>query len=152
MTAMTAHPPTWPDRVLAVLGDQQSIVDSLAGLASRQSGLIESNRTDALLALLSERQQLIDRFTASQQQLNDLSSRGTTEEANPDQRRQMRDMVESISTRLSEVLQLDERDQQRLEQHRDTAKSEITSIGRAAQARQAYGGRSANNRFADQRG
>ena len=61
------------DLLIKLLERQQALAEQLAGLADRQTTLIDSRDTDGLLVLLSHRQRIMDQFTAGQDSLVRLS-------------------------------------------------------------------------------
>ncbi len=147
--------PDWPRVLLGVLERQRSLVGELADLSRRQSALVGSSSMDALLSVLGERQQVIDRFVATQDELagllEGLDQRLKTA---PDQdRRRITALIGEIGRALADVMRCDEQDQEALASDRDRTRSELTSLGASRQARRAYrNARAVNNRFADRRG
>ncbi|MCP3903352.1 MAG: flagellar protein FlgN [Planctomycetes bacterium] len=145
----------WSDELLAVLERQHALVEELAGLASRQAALVERRQTDALLALLDDRERIITQFTRSQAEMTrfteDLDTRlGAVDDA---ERTRIQTLMGQIGDRLTEVMQRDAEDQQVLETARGEVKSELSTLNRSRQARHAYqGGGPGANRFADERG
>lgn len=149
----------WPDALIEVLERQQGLVEQLASLSQAQGSLISERRTDHLLQLLSQRQELIDEFTVCQAQMSAMSQdldRRMTAAAAP-QRERIRTLIASISLRLREVMQRDHDDQAALHGGRDATLAEMTGLDAARVARTAYGPTVPNaalggSRFADHRG
>jgi hypothetical protein len=145
----------WTVALLELLERQRRLVDELAQLARRQAELIHEGATDALLELLSRRQQIIDRFHASQSELARLTGNLDAQvNALDDVRRQrVHVLLSEIGDGLDEVMKRDESDQKALEEARDRARDELTSVDNGRQARRAYlGPNVVNNRFADRKG
>lgn len=145
----------WADRLLAVLDEQQRLVDQISGLARQQARLVEDSATEKLLALLGRRQQLVDRFVATQQQLGGLTEGldERLEEVNDEKRDLIRSRLDGVSESLSAILQQDEADQKALESRRSEIGKELGSVKQGQAARNAYrSGRAVNNRFADRKG
>jgi len=145
----------WTGALIGLLERQQSLVTELAGLAERQSGLIEERRTDALLGLLSRRQRLIDDFSSSQEELTvltgDLDARIASVE--PDARARIQTLIADIGDQLASVMRCDGRDQELLQVARGRTAAELADLDSARSARNAYrdvGVR--DSRFADRTG
>jgi len=160
MSTLNAPPRLpWPADLLDLLLRQQVMVDRLSQLADSQAELIAAARTDELLNVLSQRQALIDEFTASQSELSELTGQldRRLAQVEPSQREQIQTRLNLIGERLASVMRRDEDDQARLKAGRDAIRTEMTSMGTARQARQAYvttpaTASTSNNRFADRRG
>jgi len=151
----TTPPVPWIDELVALLERQQAAVGRLLALARSQGALIEKGRSEPLLGLLAQRQRLIDEFTAVQGELStrtgDLTRRLQSVAAGD--RDRIRGLIDDISARLGEIMQLDEKDQHALAAARERARTELAAHGAARQARSAYAGRPyAPSRFADRQG
>ena len=145
----------WSDALLEVLNRQRDAVTELAELAERQGELIESGKTGRLLALLTHRQRLIERFGETQRQLGEMTDdMDERMDAVADAvRARIQDLIAEIGDRLSDVMKRDEADQQALEDARGARRKEIAALDANRSARQAYVGRPATpSRFADERG
>lgn len=146
----------WRPALFRLLGEQRSRLERLERLSERQGGLIERGDTDGLLALLAERQPLVDELA------------GLTDEVQPyraawaevlrvlgpaDGERAMREAewLESAAARLAER---DRRDAATLEARRDAMAQEISAMPAARGAVAAYsGGRPSDGaRFQDREG
>jgi hypothetical protein len=144
----------WIEELTKLLEYQHSIVDELAQLADRQAALIREQQTDALLGLLADRQQLIERFTGTQADLNRIAGEveARVGEVTVEQRTEIQRKIGAIGDRLAQVMQRDERDQETLQAARDRSKEELTSLDSASRARHAYMRRPGGNRYADRQG
>ncbi|MDY7107178.1 MAG: flagellar export chaperone FlgN [Planctomycetota bacterium] len=145
----------WAEALIELLERQETVVNELAALARQQAELIRQSRTDALLGLLTRRQQLIERFAGAQDELGRLTAdlERRLETVSDEQRERIQMLLTDISGRLAQVMQRDEEDQQVLEAARNRTKDELAAVGTTRQARRAYlGGRGPENRFADRRG
>jgi hypothetical protein len=145
----------WPQSLIDLLEQQQALVDQLVPLAQRQADLIATGQTDALLSLLGRRQQVIDRLTGSQRELGALT--GDLDQRLAilphEQAEYIRGMIDHIGQSLSDVMERDEQDQKALESGRGALKKEMSDVGAARKARNAYLRAGAvNNRFADRQG
>jgi hypothetical protein len=151
----TRHTPEWVAPLLEALTAQHDIIERLRPMAQQQGALIESGRTDALLALLAERQQLLDELLRAQERIGRLSTerrehlRGLEAPA----RDELRSLMEAIDGGLAAVLEIDARDQKKLEEARHETKRRLASVDTVRTARTAYvkpaGG---GPRFTDRRG
>jgi len=145
----------WADTLIQLLEAQEALVGDLAALAHQQAELIRGSRTDALLSLLTRRQQLIERFAGAQEELGELTADldDRLQTVGEGQRRRIQSLIGTIGERLAQVMERDAQDQEVLEAARSRTKEELASVGATRQARRAYlGGRAVDNRFADQRG
>lgn len=146
----------WEHKLIETLERQERIVDRLSTLADQQGALIENGRTDALLGLLSQRQQLIDDFTGAQREVGRLTEgiEQRLEEVATPLRDRIGSLIDLIGSRLTEVMAHDARDQTELESRRDGARKELGTLSAARTARNAYlgGSRDKGSRFADRRG
>jgi hypothetical protein len=146
---------SWADRLLALLDEQQRLVEQIGGLAEQQAKLVEASATEKLLSLLSRRQKLVDRFVATQEQLGGLTEGldERLEEVEAEMRDAIRGRLDSVSRGLSTILQRDEADQKALEARRTEVGGELGSVKQGQAARNAYrSGRAVNHRFADRKG
>jgi hypothetical protein len=144
----------WAASVIGALEAQHALIEELAPLAERQGELIREGRSDALLDLLAQRQQIIDRFLTEADRLSgevgDLT--GRLESLAGPTRDRIRGLVSEIDARLAHVLTLDERDQQSLRDARDETRQQLAGLDTGRTARNAYVARAATNRYADHRG
>ncbi len=143
------------ERLMQMLQELQSLVERLSQLAQQQSQFIETGKTEALLAVLGLRQEIIDQFVASQSELATLlehlpRDRDTGSE---DSRRQIEELVEKINGELAQVMERDSEDQKRLESRRDRTSHELAGVGTAKKAHRAYfKSHPVMTRFADRQG
>ena len=145
----------WPQSLIDVLECQRALVDELSKLATDQAALIADGRTEQLMELLGRRQGVIDRFTASQSNIGeltrDLDARFQSD--NVQQPDLIRSLIDGIGQQLAEVMKRDEHDQASLRSGRDQVRRDIAALGAGQAARNAYlNGSTSNPRFADQRG
>lgn len=152
--APTISSKPWPQSLLELLERQQGMVDQLVELAQSQASLIAGSHTDRLLEILTRRQSIIDEFTASQSHLTELT-RGLDHNLDTVatlDRDRIKSFISEIGQRLALILDRDEQDQASLRTQSSQIKQELNSLGTARQARHAYQGTSATNRFADRHG
>ena len=142
------------DRLVRLLENQLEHVSRLAELSTRQTDLIAAARSEPILALLADRQEVMDELAESQEDLGELS-RETEEltDLSADQRKHMRDLIDAITKSLNGILRRDESDRDALAQLRDRARADLADFGTARAAHRAYAvGRPAGSRFADRQG
>ncbi len=143
------------DLLIEMLEQQQALVVQLGTLAERQGPLIEAGDSDGLLTLLARRQEVMDRFVSSQDELTRLSDDCRNAGSAVDQatRQRIKSLVDEISERLSVVMQRDDRDRERLETVRRETGDALSGLSTARAAHDAYVKvHVVNNRFADRQG
>lgn len=141
--------------LIMMLQEQYSLANELAQLSTKQSELIETDRTDALLSVLSVRQGIIDKFVASQGKLAEMIDevQSPTKEVSDSSRRQIASLVETINTKLADVMNSDKQDQDRLQIGKSRTKEELVELGAGKKAHRAYTKVPVVvNRFADSQG
>ena len=143
-----------PETLIKLLERQHALVVELARMAERQGALIASGDSDALMALLAQRQQIMDQFQASQDSLTQLSENHSGWNSVDDEpRRRIGGLVDDITRRLAVVMERDEQAREELTANRDRLGAELSGLSTARQAQQAYvKSRALNNRFADRQG
>ena len=143
------------DELEAVLTEQRRITTALAGLIERQQRCVESDHAIGLLTLLGERQELVDRLMASQQELSRAlaAAEPALRGADAVRKRRIEGSLAEIQARLSEVMDRDAKDQAQLQQRRGAARDEMGRIDVVHKANTAYA-RASNrsNRYADHKG
>lgn len=144
----------WPGRLLEVLRRQESLFERLDALSARQGELIRAEETEALLALLAERQAIVREIEAASVELAPYRRRweeltGTMAEAD---RAEVRVRVAAIGALASKVAGQDEADRKLMEERRGAIASELAGVTRGRGAIAAYGGSRAGSpgaRFQD---
>lgn len=150
-----ATSPAWADALVELLESQHALVGELSTLADRQQTLVRDRQTEALLGLLTERQQILDRFAGMQEQLGTLTANldQRIAEVKEPVRSRIQTLIAEIGDRLTVVMAGDERDQQALEAARTDTASDLRDIDAARIARAAYQGPNvAVSRYADRQG
>ena len=154
-TTTDLRPGEWASSLIELLERQHTLVSELSSLADRQQTLVNDRETEALLGLLSERQEILDQFAPMQEHLASLTAnidRRITEVGEPDRTR-IQSLIKEIGDRLSVVMAGDERDQQALEAARGETARDLQDLDTARVARNAYRGAAvATSRFADRQG
>lgn len=128
-------------QLVGQLDEHRRLYQQLEGLARRQSDHIESDDTDGLLAVLAERQAVIDLLDHAQRKLE--PARRDWERASPevsqDEREHVRLLLAEVMELAARVAARDEDDRRRLESRRDEIADEMVSLTRSRKAFAAYG-------------
>lgn len=127
--------------VAELLGDQHELLVRLGELSIRQSSLIDDDQTETLLAVLSERQGLIERLTgvgrsleALEDDLRSLLSRGATHHGVDLAR-----LARENALIADAVRRRDEDDRRRLGERREAIAAELAGLDQSRRAVSAYG-------------
>ena len=109
-------PKDWPDAIIRLLERQAGMINELAALSSQQSDLIKNDQTEALLDLLTERQEIIERFTTAQKDLGELTEHLESRLPSVDavRRARIQALIGAVGDRLGDVMDQDESDQRTL--------------------------------------
>lgn len=139
---MTGTPhDTSPSGLIALVQEQLGLYEQLELLSVRQSALVESEDTDALLEVLNARQKLIEYIT-------DVSARMTPYRARWDdhvnqlaesEREELRSGLDSLAAMMSSIAARDEDDRKRMQDRRDHVKNQISGVKRGGAAVKSYG-------------
>ncbi|MBL9119794.1 MAG: hypothetical protein JNL80_07765 [Phycisphaerae bacterium] len=151
----------WASRMRSVLDERVALLSELDEASLRQQDVIASRDTQALMALLTARQKIVDRFVAGQSELLSLTE---TFEAHvhlidPTEADGLRALLRTLAEGLTRVTTRDEAAQSALRQARDETRGELMKTNSAGGARSAYRATSTmssrdqgdTNRFADRR-
>ena len=130
------RPRDWPDALIRLLERQERLIRQLADLVSQQADLIVNEQTDDLLELLAERQQIIERFTAAQDELGQLTDHLDVRlpEVDVARRERIERLIDAVGDQLDDVMAQDEIDQRKLQVAREGG----ARPGDAAFAHEAY--------------
>lgn len=133
-----------PARVAMALARQLDLYHQLDALSLRQGILIEDDDTDGLLAVLGERQAVVDEITAIGAELEPIRQQWEpflTGLPAPT-RGQLTELVSELAALAGIVAARDEADRKRLEARRSAVGRELASVARGRSAVVAYGGKS----------
>ncbi len=132
--------PAWSARLGRVLEVLHGRYAALRGLCDRQAALVEQDDPWPLLALLGERQAIVDQIARANRELEPLKRDWAAgAPALPVAlREQIRNRIDAIAVLASEVAQRDEADQARLARRRDEVAERLVEIGRGRGAVAAY--------------
>ncbi len=141
--------------LVELLESQQALVEELGLLAARQPSLIEAGESDGLLALLADRQRIMDRLVGDQEPISQLAESldhpaGTL---GAEARARISRVAAVISGRLSQIVRSDEEDRVLIGARCQRASRTMAKLDTAKQAHSAYlRSRAVSNRFADRQG
>lgn len=143
--------------MLGLLIGQRDLYRQLKALSGQQAICIREGSTEQLLAVLSERQAVIESLTRANAELAPYRDRwgDLTASAAPDQRQQVRDTLNEIERLLGEVVEQDERDRAELKGVQQQIGTQLAQVGKAGRAIKAYGPPKTNTRpptFTDRQG
>lgn len=147
----------WPSELIELLRQQRTLVNELVARATQQESMIKEGRTEALIGLLSQRQELIDSFTSTQEDFASLLTNlnEKLDGATSDQKAQIKNLVNEIGDSLGVVMRRDEEDRGRLEVSCQRVQQEMKDLAGSREAHDAYrhnGQDDDRQRFADQCG
>jgi hypothetical protein len=140
---------------ITVLGQQRALLGELDALSQRQSLLIDEPVLDALLAVLEERQQVIDRIMATARTIEQLRAEWerVRERVPADHGANVDRELDAVMALAGEVQRRDERDHARLKARLDGVAAELAGLTTSKKAAAAYGqGPAAGARFQDHQG
>jgi hypothetical protein len=131
-----------PARVARALTRQLDLYRRLDVLSQRQGRLIEDDDTDGLLAVLGERQVVVDEISGIGAELEPIRHRWEAflQELPGPTREQLRSLVDALAEVAGVVAGRDESDRKRLELRRTAVGRELASVARGRSAVVAYGG------------
>jgi hypothetical protein len=148
------HTPATTEQLVRLLEDQLQLVEQLAKLATRQGDLIAAGRSEPLLALLADRQEVMDELAAGQENLGELCrAPAADDDLTESDRQRVRGLIDAITDSLNGILRSDEADREAMGVVRDRIRADLDRFGSARAAHRAYSvGRPAGSRFADRQG
>jgi len=146
----------WERRVESLVDSLRGLYGQLDGLSRRQGELLAGDKLDALLALLRERQGVIDKIAVAAEELGpyvrdwDALAGRLDEET----RSRIRGGIDEIEATARAVGRRDDEHRRALESQRNRVADQLAGVGRGRAAVSAYGGgkRVASPRFQDRQG
>lgn len=159
--AIHGNPDVWAPRLARVLDRQREIYEKLELLSLSQAHLISEDQTDDLLAVLGQRQTLIEQLTALNDEMAPFAERWSelAPRLSEQHREALRQRFDDVGRLVESITRRDEGDRRALEARRSSVGNELQSLTHnrgavAAYARvQTPGGRqAAEPRFQDRRG
>lgn len=141
---------------IRLLTEQRGLYQRVQETGGRQAELIENGDTQGLLAVLSERQKLIETLGQLNQRLiphREVWSR-TVEKAEPDLRRRVKGLIDETQELLDAILARDEADRKNLQSRFKRLGEQLHENHNAGRAVSAYGRRPGTPapRMTDQQG
>lgn len=129
-------------RLRLLLDEQETLFVRLDALSKRQQSLVESERTDELLRVLTERQTVIDGIAGLARELQPFRDQweAVLAEAKPEQRDRLAQQVERMADLAALVATRDDADRKLMERRRDSLAGELAGTGRSKGAVAAYAG------------
>jgi hypothetical protein len=126
---------------VSLLDAQRDLLGELDALSQRQSTLIDGEDLEPLLALLDERQRVIEQFMPASRALDELRWRWRTVRAalSESRREQVQRAEDAVLHLFTQVQRRDERDQARLKSRLDSTGAQLASLATSRRAAGAYG-------------
>lgn len=139
-TPASGHAGGEADQLIDMLTRQRDLYRSLDGLSGKQQQIIATGQAEQLLAVLSERQVIVDQLTKINQDLAPLRGRMTEiADATTDVKRQsLRTLVDQVQAMLESIIERDEEDRQTLEASKAQVGQELAKVTTAPAAINAY--------------
>lgn len=127
-------------RVLTLLSHQRELCVQLGALANQQRALITGEQPEHLLAVLGERQSVLERLGGIAAQLRPFQQRWreVREAMSPAQGQIVDRLVGEVNTMLSSILQKDEADAQLLAARKNVAAQSLSDMKQTRAAGAAY--------------
>lgn len=144
----------WLEALEVELSDRSGLVDMLDDAVRRQSSLIENQDADGLVALLAERQQVVDRIECGAARLAELLERFQQQGPQLEVGRvgAVRELVARIGSRLDRVLDADARALVAVEKIMGGLRTHLQDARVSSQAKSAYTSVAASGpRFSDRK-
>jgi len=152
-----ASQPRWMATLIELLDRQETLYGRLQRLSDQQTHLVEEGDAEQLLALLAQRQTLIDqllelngRIEPFRRQWPELWA-GLGDAA----QRELRGRIDAVQRMLDQILERDEQNRQTLLAHRRNLAGQMQQTQRGAAAHRIYGSsnpRSQGPRYTDRQG
>lgn len=145
--ASVAHedPSLWGPRLGRILDKQLALYRQLAALSERQQGLIQDEQTDGLMAVLADRQRVIDQISDVNAEVEPFAQNWGALVPKLDEplRAALGAKLAELDSLVAEINTRDEQDRKVLESRRSEASEALDDVSRRRAAVGAYGGRSA---------
>ncbi len=140
--ALHQSPSVWMPRLTRILDEQVAQYTRLAELSKAQSALVREGDADDLLRLLAERQVIVERVNALNEDLAPFT-RAWSEllpKLPQADRDSLRTRLDALDGLMVAIAQADDADRAALEQRRSSVSNEINGLGQQRGAVHAYGG------------
>ena len=144
-------------RLAELLEQQVRLFEDLAALTVRQAALVTDGEAEALLGLLAQRQELIDRLELGNGELEPYRSRWAQLWPDMDESDKQRvgPLVQQAQKLLEQIMESDDRDRKLLEAAKPQVAAELERLSHTRAARRGYQGAGSpadSNRFTNQQG
>lgn len=138
--ALDGPPEAWKPALASLLEEKTTLCRRLDALSRSQRDLIERGETDALLALLTDRQDLIGRLRALQESLQPFRARweGLMAALPADEAAAFQRSIERLAEMVRAILDRDDADRAALDERRKEVLSTMTRVGAGRSALAAY--------------
>ncbi len=128
------------ERLVELLGRQQGHYRQLRLLADRQRSLVTQDDPEPLLALLADRQRLVDGLVELNTQLAPFRQNWSDVYGRLDEpaRKQVAALLEEVNTSLAAILQSDRKDTATLTAKRESMSNRMADVNAGSRASAAY--------------
>jgi hypothetical protein len=136
-------PARWAPRLTRLLDRSCQVCRELDGLSHGQGGVVRSGDTDALMAILSKRQTLIDELSALNQEMEPFRRQWPNymDRVPGTDRTKLQAMAAEMALLIKRIGERDDADRVALEAQREALAAEINGVRRGRGALAAYGER-----------
>jgi len=154
---MQETPSQQADALLSLLTEQHGLYRQLHDLSGQQAQSIRDGSTEQLLALLSQRQTVIDHITRLNTQIAPYRENwpALRDKVDASQRDRVHQVLDEIEHLLNQVVEQDERDRNELQGAQAHVGTQMTRVNQSGRAIQAYGPPKSNTKaptFTDRQG
>jgi hypothetical protein len=143
----------WRERFESLVERQAALYGALDALSQRQTELVDAGDAEGVLAILRQRQTIVEEIVSVAEEARPYRDRLASEELEPEARERLSQRVGSIERLASEISDRDERDRRSLAASRERVAAELAEVGRGRRALNAYGaGGQSGAKFQDREG
>ena len=144
-------------RLIELLEQQVQLFEDLSALTVRQTQLVNDGEAEAILGVLAQRQQLIDRLESVNGHLEPYRSHWPQlwSELDEPEKQRVGSLVQQAQQLLEQIIQADDRDRELLEAAKPRVTAELGRLSHIRAARHGYQGGALMadaNRFTNQQG
>ncbi len=127
-------------RLVELLEEQRTCYRQLKALAEKQRKLISDEDPEALLKILGERQQLVDRLTELNRELQPFRQEwaGTYTQMKSDRRQYVQEVLDEINTLLGSIMLMDKEDSRLLSARKESIRQQVVQTASGRMANTAY--------------
>jgi len=141
-------PDHWRGALTQLIEEKTLLCRRLDALSKGQRDLIDRGDTDALLTLLSERQDLIGRLRAVQEEMTPFRERwdDLMQRIPPAEAQSLKSSIDKLTVMVRDILERDDADRAALDRKRSEVLQTMTRVGVGQNAMAAYAPRNAQSR------